>query len=427
MKTIEDLHSRTTVIIGAGAVLDFDFNGIIKPTTDNITKKVVEQKIQCLDEEESDIIKQIYERIVDASRVEFLRLHPDMRYFEPKVTFEDLFEVIESLYSYSGTWNHEHYPFPLISTLVHSELQYVSVDYYRAMVTIIEKIVEIVTAYDDRFREEGKELWFKDFWKEFEGKVDVFTLNYDTTIESSLENYIDGYVGFTQDYERFEPEVLWNADLNSATVNHLHGCILYGDTNPKPTEFHYSHRDLYKFYPDVVKRAFISNQWLPLSQTKNAVFYSPIITGLKKTDKICYMPHNFYHANLAKKIIENPSLLVCGYSFGDLYVNQLLQRHKLIHGRNERVIIVDKWPEYVNRDNTSMYGYFMENASSGFRDFFSRIIEGGNAPLESFNHFRQVSEGFWESPNGVLLLYTKGLKSAVEHQSDIIFGFLKDR
>ena len=106
---------------------------------------------------------------------------------------------------------------------------------------------------------------------------------------------------------------------------------------------------------------------------------------------------------------------------------QLLQRHKLIHGRNERVIIVDKWPEYVNRDNTSMYGYFMENASSGFRDFFSRIIEGGNAPLESFNHFRQVSEGFWESPNGVLLLYTKGLKSAVEHQSDIIFGFLKDR
>ena len=45
-------------------------------------------------------------------------------------------------------------------------------------------------------------------WKAFEGRIDVFNFNYDTTIENSLENYVDGFVPFTSAYQRFEPEVL---------------------------------------------------------------------------------------------------------------------------------------------------------------------------------------------------------------------------
>ena len=202
----------------------------------------------------------------------------------------------------------------------------------------MEKIIEIVRGYDNQFRENGRETWYKDFWKEFRGELDVFNLNYDTSIEFSLHDFNDGFVGFTQDYERFEPEVLWNAGEGQPTVSHLHGCYLYGDFNPKPVENYYSHRDLYKLYSD--QEPFISRQWLPMNQVGEGLFYSPIITGLKKTDKICYLPHSYYHAYLAKRIIDNPSLLICGYSFGDLYVNQLLQRHKLIHDQNERVVIV---------------------------------------------------------------------------------------
>ena len=415
---------RSTAILGARAVLDFDFDGQPKPTTKYITETVVKEKIEGYDEIDSELIKHIYNRIIDASRVEYLRLHPAVRYYEPPISFEDLFEVIETLYSYSGTWKHEHYPFSLISALVKSDLDNYSVDYERAMYAIIKKIVEIVNAYNELFKKDGREQWYKDFWKEFGGKLDVFNFNYDTTIEYSLGDYVDGYVPYTQGYERFEPEVLWYASEDKPTINHLHGCILYGDPNPKPAEHHYSHRDLYKFYPDVLKEAFISGQWMPRNQAGDAIFYSPIITGLKKTDKICFMPHNFYHANLAKKIIENPSLLICGYSFGDLYVNQLIQRHKLVHDKNERVVIVDKWDDV--HDTDSLFKQIKEKANLGLREYVLRIIECAYEELlDTFKQFNQVADGCWESPNGVLRLYTKGFKSAVDGHQSSILSFLQ--
>lgn len=418
--------SRTTVILGAGAVLDFDYSGMVLPATNIITKEVVNQTIHGLNDENSDLLKHIYDRIVDVSRSEYLKVHPAVRFFEPKVTFEDLFEVVETLYSYNGTWNHEQYPFPFIAALVQSCFKFPSIDYYNAMVAIVERIFEIVTTYDKKFREEGREQWYKTFWNEFDNQIDVFNLNYDTTVENSLGNgnFTDGFVGFSNYYERFDPEVLWNATTDIASVNHIHGCILYADINPKPAEFHYSHRDLYKLYPDVASEVFIGRQLIPRNQVGDSIFYSPFITGLKKTDKICFMPNSFYHANLVKKIIENPSLLICGYSFGDLYINQLLQRHKLIHGEEERVIIVDRWPVYVNEGNVSLYRYFMDETSSGFREFVERVTEGGVAPLETFKKFTLISDGCWQSPQGSFRLYTKGLKYSVEGHGEEIVRFL---
>lgn len=416
---------RTTAILGAGAVLDFDFDGQPKPTTKYITETVVKEKIEGYDEIDSELIKHIYNSILDASRAEYLRLHPADRHGGPTISFEDLFEVIETLYSYNGTWKHEHYPFSLISALVKSDFDNYSVDYERAMHAIIKKIVEIVNAYNELFKKDGREQWFKDFWKDFGGKLDVFNFNYDTTIEHSLDDYIDGYVPYTQGYERFEPEVLWNASKDKPTINHLHGCILYGDPNPKTTEYHYSHRDLYKFYPDVLKEAFISGQWMPRNQAGDAIFYSPIITGLKKTDKICFMPHNFYHANLAKKIIENPSMLICGYSFGDLYVNQLLQRHKLIHDKNERVLLVDKWDDV--HDTESLFKQIRAKANSGLREYVLRIIECAYEIMpDTFKQFNKVADGCWESPNGILRIYTKGFKSAVVEHKEEVMSFLQE-
>ena len=417
------MSKRVTSIVGAGAVLDFDFEDKTFPSTANITQKVVGQTIQGLDGEEFDLIKQVYDKIVESSRSEYLRMHPAVRNYTPNISFEDVFDVIETLHSYSGAWRHEHYPFPLVSALVKSDFDYPSVYYYRAMIAIVEKIIEIVSVYDKQFREDGREMWYKNFWKEFKGELDVFNLNYDTTIEYSLQDFNDGFVGFTQNYERFEPEVLWNAVEGQPTVSHLHGCYLYGDFNPKPVENYYSHRDLYKLYPD--QEPFISRQWLPMNQVGEGLFYSPIITGLKKTDKICFLPHSYYHAYLAKRIIDNPSLLICGYSFGDLYVNQLLQRHKLIHDQNERVVIVDRWKDYANVDNVTLYRYFMDKTSGGLREFVMRLTESGSETLEVFKKFKQVSDGCWESPNGALRLYIKGMKYAVENYTRQIIDFLQ--
>lgn len=417
------MDRRVTAILGSGSVLDFDFGGLLYPTTSNITQQVVEQKIQGLNEDESDLIKLIYDRLVEASRTEYLRTHPAVRHYEPQITFEDLFDVIETLHSYSSTWKHEHYPFPLISSLVESDIDYPPVDYYRAMVAIVKKIIEIVSAYDKKFGEVEREEWYKEFWKEFDGELDVFNLNYDTTVEISLQDFNDGFVPFTQGYERFEPEVLWKNVEGKSTVSHLHGCYLYGDFNPQPVENYYSHRDLFKLYPD--QEPIISSQWLPMNQANEGIFYSPIIMGLKKTDKICYLPHSYYHAFLAKRMIDNPSLLICGYSFGDLYVNQLLQRNKLIHDQNERVVIIDRWPDYVNEDNVRLYRYFMDKTSGGLKEFVMRLTNSGSDTLEVFKQFKHISDGCWESPNGVLRFYTKGFKDAVEKQEEDIMNYLK--
>ena len=157
------------------------------------------------------------------------------------------------------------------------------------------------------------------------------------------------------------------------------------EDNPNVTPYMYCAGDpVNKFDPDVIKQAFFSSQWMPTNQAGDTICYTPIITGLKKTDKICYMPHSIYHANLVKRIIENPSLFICGYSFGDFYINQLLQRHKLIHDKNEKVVVVEKWPDYVNDDYLSLYSYFMNNTSGGLKEFVERITEAGIAPLDTF-------------------------------------------
>ena len=421
------MQIRTTTIIGAGAVLDFDFIDIEKPTTSNITKICTEQKVQDMDDGEIDLIRQIYDKIIEVAKFEYTRLHPAVKVYNPNLSFEDLFEVIETLYSYSGTWKHEHYPISLISALVKSDFDFESIDYYKSLLIIVKTIIRIVDAYDKKFRNDGSEMWYKIFWRSFKGLIDIFNLNYDTTIENSLGKYNDGFVRFTQKYERFEPEVLWYTDKSIPTVNHLHGCILYADVNPQPVENYYNHRDLYKFYTLEDCEFLLGHHWMPHNQVGDSIFYTPIITGLKKTDKICYMPHSIYHANLVKKIIENPSLLVCGYSFGDLYVNQIMERHKLIHGKNQRIVIIDKWPEFVNDSNNSLYRYYMDHTSGGFREFVARIIEGGIEPLDIFNQFCQISDDCWQSPKGTLRLYTKGMKYAVENHQDNLLQYLQTR
>ena len=42
--------------------------------------------------------------------------------------------------------------------------------------------------------------------------------------------------------------------------------------------------------------------------------------------------------------------MIAGYSFGDLYVNQIIERMELIHGNSKRVVLIDWWPLQVSDD-----------------------------------------------------------------------------
>lgn len=71
--------------------------------------------------------------------------------------------------------------------------------------------------------------WYWRFYQQFAENSDFFVLNYDTTIEKSIENYEDGFEpdGIQNVFLRFNPKRLFENPNGLSTINHLHGCINY--------------------------------------------------------------------------------------------------------------------------------------------------------------------------------------------------------
>jgi hypothetical protein len=61
-----------------------------------------------------------------------------------------------------------------------------------------------------------------------------------------------------------------------------------------------------------------------------------------------FAPNNVYLSDLARKVVENNRLMVVGYSFGDLYLNEILGLGIAAHGDEFKVVIIDKFPSYIN-------------------------------------------------------------------------------
>lgn len=139
------------------------------------------------------------------------------------------------------------------------------------------------------------------------------------------------------------------------------------------------------------------------------------------------MPYSIYHANLANKIIKNPNLLIVGYSFGDLYINQLIERHRLIHRTNQKVILIDKFPEYVE-SSTSLYKFLTHNVNGGMKNFLSRQLNYGISPELKIQGLNIKSHDLpIISDDQCTMLLINGFKSsAIEHHKEI-YNFLDRR
>lgn len=178
----------------------------------------------------------------------------------------------------------------------------------------------------------------------------IFILNYDTTIEQTINEYEDGYEpdGIQDKFLRFNPHRLLNNPDGLSTINHLHGCINYYFSTYKDSNqdvYTFQSRDLYK-YPDyaTVRELMLGRgQSSPANQSGETYKSAPIITGLRKLDKLNCIPFDFYHANLVNCLTRNHKLIICGYSFGDSYCNQLIERMLYMHGSRARIVLIDKW------------------------------------------------------------------------------------
>jgi hypothetical protein len=86
--------------------------------------------------------------------------------------------------------------------------------------------MKMVDKYDEDYRKKKNIYyhWYNSFWKNFIG-FNLFNLNYDTTIENSIEIYNDGFVKSEDEkFQKFSPNKLYEDDLPHK-ICHLHGCI----------------------------------------------------------------------------------------------------------------------------------------------------------------------------------------------------------
>ena len=420
------MNNAVTVIVGAGAVLDFDHKGI-SPSVKNITEEVLKQKIQKVDGGERpllfDLNNHIVEKLKEVGRPEINKFMP------PQLNFENLLHIVEMCISYSSCWHSEFtsWPaFPEFGTLIQpddflKDIQ--TYDYIRAALGMQKTVMDIVDQYDSSFRENTtSEQWYREFWQSLSGRSNIFNLNYDNTIENSLGDYEDGFLPIEdgEEYSRFSAKQYFENRRNLSTIAHLHGQILFSEAKSFP--FEYSIRDMVKNkdYETACKNR-MGRQQNPSNQAKEEYVQPYIVSGSRKTEKLTFAPNNVYLSDLTRKVIENNRLLVIGYSFGDLYLNEILGLGMAAHGKDFKVVIIDKYHSYIST-YTSIYQHLSHKCPQTYR-FVSRLAEDRLSVEIGQKEFPLIVEGYDKpitSRNGKLMMCISGFKNAVVNHSEAI-------
>ena len=402
---------RVTAFIGAGACIDID-----GPSTACITKKV--RSVQ------QEIFVPPLKQTITKPFIEAVALHLET-FWRDEPNFEDIFHAIEMLDSCRVGWDitaAKQFRPALSAFVGTTDKSYFNVDMLIvAKKDLISTVAKQVAAHDSAFNpNSSKHYWYSAFWRQATKRPpwDIVTTNYDMCIEKSLDGHIeyeDGFENLEDGVYSFRPRNILNS--NKTKIMHLHGSIYYGYpkfTDPNRYIYEYDHEDLYKFnsYANAQKTWF--NMSHRNSQAGEKTIAGPIITGLRKTDKLLPYPYNTYNACFAKSLMENSRLLIAGYSFGDLHFNSWLGKMANIHGNNRRIIVIS----YLDDPNRwhpvpSVMGW-----STPMYEFMAKVFKD-NRPFKSY-----VFENPVISADGNVQLYLRGLRDALENHGEEIIDFL---
>ncbi len=429
--------NRITTIIGAGAPLDFDYESvkIMRPSTYNITKEII-NNYDLIDVENinktktSDLVKEIYDCLEKQYPViENWKEEDDNK--ETIINFEMIFHVLESLYAYGSVWSKtckNPSIYPIFAPFIKPSIIFDKNDIRQILDIFTIRIMDIINSYNKYFakEKENKEKWYYKFFSRKKVIWDIFNLNYDTTIETCINNYKDGFERLDdENFMKFNPKILW--DSETSTINHLHGCINYYFDSYKDINkdiFNSGFYDLYKYnsYDKVRGMILGRGRSYPSNQTGESYYPSPIITGLRKTDKVTNFPLGFYYGNLLKSIINNNVLVIIGYSFGDLYINSLLEKMNTLHGDSARIVIIDFWNKNkIKKQGLEHYfGYCLPNEELRF---ILKISNEKNASGLNKNLNCSSNKAYMMSNNNKLMLFINGFKKASKYANKI-FDFM---
>jgi hypothetical protein len=418
---------EVTMIMGAGAPLDLTLpNGVTWPSTTNITEEVRKPYDMVLNPgTTTDLVERIYKQLMATFPVNhnlWWISNP-----QPYIHFEILFHVMEQMRAYGFAWDgncKNPYMYPYFAPFTKGDFGFSQEELSAVMKPFIMRIMEIVNGYNEYYRNNiAAEGWFADFFK-MGHKWNVFNFNYDTMVEDSLDAYEDGYEDVAgETYQKFSPLKLYRNAQDLSTVNHLHGCIRYyykknANTDLLDTTIH----DLYK-YPDyaTVKGMMMGRgQSNEVSQANEEYLAGPIITGLKKTDKLSCIPYDCYHGNLYKALYSSNALVIVGYSFGDIYVNNLIRMMNMLYGDEKRIVIIDKWNQKMINSEPSGLEKYIESSISPHEVTFWQMMSGCTSLGELMNGFLQEDvTKVMVSQNHCLMILADGFKSAVGHKAQI--------
>ena len=425
------MNNAVTIIVGAGAVLDFDHKGI-SPSVKNITDEVLKLSIQKVDGGERPLLRELYDYIV--GKLNQVGRPEVNRYIPPQINFESLLHVVEMCISYSSCWHKELTSWPALpefGTLIQPDefLNNIQTyDYIRAAYGLQKTVMSIVNQYDASFNEDmSTERWYQDFWESLSGRSNIFNLNYDNTIENSLSEYEDGFppIKDGEDYSRFSAKRYYENRRGVSTIAHLHGQILFSEAKEYP--FEYSVRDMVKNkdYQTACKNR-MGRQQNPSNQAKEEYVQPYIVSGSRKTEKMTFAPNNVYLSDLTRKVIENKRLMIIGYSFGDLYLNEILGLGMAAHGDDFKVVIIDKYPSYIN-SYTSLFQHVAHRCNPQAYTFVSRLVKDRLYVEIGQKEYPIVVEEYGEpmvSRNGKLMMCIGGFKDAVVNHKETILEFL---
>lgn len=401
--------NRVSVLVGAGATYDLD-----APTTDELTEKVCRKRQHHLNGK-SAILKSISNHLKE--------------YYHPhKINFEHLMHTLEMMHTFKHGWKNPKnikYKPPIIPFIKPRFRRYFKDDDIRLLLAkndIILTIADEVNRYDLKFKKLEKYDWYRTFWKNSDLTWDITTLNYDTTVEHSLENeFIDGFEYSGEKYFRFNPKKLENPKIS--TLMHLHGCINFGHPRNIHNKYVYedTHEDIYKLRSyEEAKQTWFGRSTNRTQASEEAII-GPIITGLRKVEKLNTYPYNHYLYNFQKSLLKNRGLLIVGYGLGDLYLNGMMERVNRVHGNNKRIVMITYFGKDYWTDNHRVIGFPETNDAY----LFLAKAFVNESPLEGYKRESFVKKEPIKSKSGNVLVYLHGFKEAVQYHYDEIIEFYK--
>lgn len=395
------MKSRITVLVGAGACIDI--NG---PSTEFITNQVKNIKLDTMNQS-NEFISNICSML-------------DKYYKADCWNFEDFFHTLEILSSQLAGWRPntiKKYK-PAIGGFVQAINNEVfnSLALIESKQKVIEKVAQLINEYDSSFNPEGKDQWFSDFWKNLNKKafLDITTLNYDTCIEQCLTDYQDGYEKIESNCHKFNPRLL--VKKNKSRIMHLHGCINYGyfwnEGDPNKYVFIDDFQDLYKYDRYSDSRVTWFGRSGNSAQSGDNSDIGPIITGLRKTDKIIAYPYSEYYSVFQNSLINNSKLLIIGYSFGDKHFNKIINRISGLHGSNRKIVIIT----YCNPNDWCHDPTCMDNFNQESIEFLAKSFMEFNP----FNGYYDFKEKIISKDKNVRIYFSGFKKTVLKYDNEII-------